>query len=66
MNYIEIKVIIDPVNIARDIVVAELGEIGFESFVDSEEGVDAYIQESFFDEDLMKSLNSFNHAYFKI
>jgi len=66
MNYIEIKVIIDPVNIARDIVVAELGEIGFESFVESDEGVDAYIQESMFDEDLMKSLNSFNHAYFKI
>lgn len=66
MNYIEIKVIIDPVNIARDIVVAELGEIGFESFVESNEGVDAYIQESMFDEDLMKSLNSFNHAYFKI
>lgn len=66
MNYIEIKVIIDPVNIARDIVVAELGEIGFESFVESNEGVDAYIQESIFDEDLMKSLNSFNHAYFKI
>lgn len=66
MNYIEIKVIIDPVNIARDIVVAELGEIGFESFVESENGVDAYIQEPLFDEDLMKSLNSFNHAYFKI
>ncbi|MBI2279503.1 MAG: 50S ribosomal protein L11 methyltransferase [Bacteroidetes bacterium] len=66
MNYIEIKVVIDPVNIARDIVVAELGEIGFESFVESNEGVDAYIQESMFDEDLMKSLNSFNHAYFKI
>lgn len=66
MNYIEIKVIIDPINIARDIVVAELGEIGFESFVESNEGVDAYIQESMFDEDLMKSLNSFNHAYFKI
>ena len=66
MNYIEIKVTIDPVNIARDIVVAELGEIGFESFVESNEGVDAYVQESMFDEDLMKSLNSFNHAYFKI
>jgi ribosomal protein L11 methyltransferase len=66
MNYIEIKVTIDQVNIARDIVVAELGEIGFESFVESENGVDAYIQEPLFDEDLMKSLNSFNHAYFKI
>lgn len=66
MNYIEVKLKIDPTIIARDIVVAELGEIGFESFVESENGVDAYIQEPFFDEELMKNLSAFNHTDFKV
>lgn len=66
MNYIEVKLNIDPVVIARDIVVAELGEIGFESFVESDNGVDAYIQEPFFDEELMKNLSAFNHTDFKV
>ncbi|MGE0561979.1 MAG: 50S ribosomal protein L11 methyltransferase [Flavobacteriales bacterium] len=66
MNYIEVKVNIDSVIIARDIVIAELGEIGFESFVESENGVDAYIQEHLFDEEVMKSLSSFNHSDFKV
>lgn len=66
MNYLEIKIDIDPVIMARDIVVAELGEIGFESFVESEEGVDAYIQESLFNEELMKNLSCFNHTDFKV
>ena len=66
MNYIEIKVNIDSVTMARDIVVAELGEIGFESFVESEEGIDAYIQEPLFDEGLMKNLSCFNHTDFKV
>ncbi|MCB9173890.1 MAG: 50S ribosomal protein L11 methyltransferase [Flavobacteriales bacterium] len=66
MNYIEVKLKIDPTVIARDIVVAELGEIGFESFVESEHGVDAYIQEPFFDEELMKNLSAFNHTDFKV
>lgn len=66
MNYIEVKLEIDPLLIARDIVVAELGEIGFESFVESENGVDAYIQEVLFDEVAMKELNSFNNENFKV
>lgn len=66
MNYIEVKLTIEPIAIARDIVVAELGEIGFESFVESEHGVDAYVQEPMFDEDLMKQLSSFNHLDFKV
>lgn len=66
MDYIEIKVKINKANMARDIVVAELGEIGFESFMESEEGVDAYIQESLFCEEEMKNLSSFNHADFKV
>ncbi len=46
MNYLEYKFIISPLEPARDILIAELGELGFESFVETETGVDAYVQES--------------------
>jgi ribosomal protein L11 methyltransferase len=66
MNYIELKAEVNPVEIGRDIVIAELAEIGFESFVEFDNGVDAYIQEPLFDESELKNLSSFNHNEFKV
>ncbi len=66
MNYIELKVEVTPVELGRDIVIAELGEIGFESFVEFDNGVDAYIQEPLFNENELKNLFSFNHNEFKV
>jgi len=48
MNYIEVTVQVDPD--FSEIIVAELGEAGFESFVETEEGLLAYIQENDFEE----------------
>jgi len=48
MNYIEVDLQVE--SDFSEILVAELGEIGFESFVETEEGLLAYIQESDFDE----------------
>ena len=45
MNYIEYQFIVSPKEIGAEILVAELGEVGFESFIDTENGVNAYIQE---------------------
>jgi len=39
-----------------EILIAELAEIGFESFVETEQGIDAFIQDSFFDEVQLKSI----------
>ena len=45
MNYIEYNFTITPMGIASEILVAELAEVGFESFVDTDSGLLAYIQE---------------------
>ena len=50
MNYQELDISIDPLIPFREIAVAKLAEIGFESFEDSEHGLKAYIPEDQFDE----------------
>ena len=51
MNYIELKITLTPnTEINRDIVSALLAETGFESFMESEKGLDAYIAEKSFSE----------------
>jgi ribosomal protein L11 methyltransferase len=42
MDYLEVKIEVTPRNPWSEILVAELADLGFESFVDSETGVDAY------------------------
>lgn len=55
MNYIEVKFVCTPNNeIVNSILSNDLGEIGFESFVDSSLGIDGYVQEQLFDEDRIK------------
>ena len=43
MDYLEFKFIIEPVQPASEILIAELGLAGFESFVENEDGIAAYI-----------------------
>ena len=45
MNYVEVTFVVKPLIPARDILVAELAERGFESFVETDNGLMAYIQE---------------------
>ncbi|HRP60925.1 MAG TPA: 50S ribosomal protein L11 methyltransferase, partial [Vicingus sp.] len=66
MDYIELKVEVNPTDLGRDFVIAELAEIGFESFVEFENGVDAYIQAPLFNENELKNLFSFNHNEFNV
>lgn len=46
MDYIHYAFQLEPVQPAADILMAELGERGFESFVERPDGLDAYIQEN--------------------
>jgi ribosomal protein L11 methyltransferase len=54
MNYIEVTATIE--SDFSEIIMAELGELGFESFVESDEGLLAYIQEDSFDENALQSV----------
>ena len=56
MNYVEVSFLLDPILPAREVLMAELAELGFESFVESEEGLTAYIQHPGWNEGLLEGL----------
>lgn len=57
MKYFEVTFTAQPCNeIVTDVLSALAGEIGFESFVECEGGVQAYIQQSLFDENALKGM----------
>lgn len=57
MNYVEVKISITPFEeYVSDILAAQLGEIGFDSFVQGEESLTAYIAEDAFDCERLKEL----------
>jgi len=57
MNYFEINFFIIPFeDYISDVLASELGEIGFDSFVSTEVGLDAYALETAFDESKLKAL----------
>ena len=51
MNYIEVAVTIEPKEQGSDVLIAKLSELGFESFVETEQGFLAYIQEEEYSEE---------------
>lgn len=54
MDYLELK--ISCLNDFREILIAELAEIGFDSFLETDEGLDAYALENEFDRDAFLAL----------
>ena len=66
MNYIEISFNIQPQNPFQDILIAELAEIGFESFEETDNGVLAYIQEPLFDKLKLQELAILHNDFVKI
>jgi ribosomal protein L11 methyltransferase len=56
MNYVEVNVVLQPLLPAREVLVVELAERGFESFVETDNGVKAYIQEPDFSSHLLEGL----------
>ena len=64
MNYIEIKLLIEPNEAyVADILAARLGEIGFESFENTDQGLLAYInQVNFVEKDFLQMIDSFEYA----
>jgi ribosomal protein L11 methyltransferase len=56
MQYIEIKCIVNPPEIGNEIVIALLAQIGCESFMETDDGVLAYIQKSLFAKENLDTL----------
>ena len=52
--HFEIACMDDMMQIARDLLMDVAGEAGFESFEDTERGVDGYVQEQLFDRQLLE------------
>lgn len=65
-NYIEYDFTIEPLGVASEILVAELAECGFESFVDSERGILAYIQEDLWHESILNDVYVLQSSEFQI
>lgn len=66
MIYLEFQFSIAPLQPASDIIIAELSEIGFESFVENESGLTAYISESKFDEGELNAIHILSSDEFAI
>lgn len=64
--YISYTFKIHPKEPATEILVAELGEIGFESFVENEEGLIAYIQQTDWNENILNDVFILNSEEFSI
>lgn len=64
--YMEYKFLVAPLQPASDILIAELGEVGFESFVEEETGVLAYIQKVEWGENILDGLYILNNGNFDI
>ena len=64
--YIEYSFKVKPVQPASDILIAELGEAGFESFVEEEDGVLAYIQKTAWSDTIIEAIEILKNANFEI
>jgi len=64
--YIEYNFVIKPLQPAADILIAELGEAGFESFVENETGILGYIQKSDWHGNILKDVAVLQNSHFKI
>lgn len=59
-TYIEYKFTISPLSPWSEILIAELGECGFESFVENDLGIDAYILKEEWNEGILQNLQVLN------
>jgi ribosomal protein L11 methyltransferase len=66
MNYIELTVKVEPRGQGSDVLIAQLSELEFESFVENDEGFCAYIQEPLYNENQLNIALSLYSDFFKI
>ncbi|WP_372768306.1 50S ribosomal protein L11 methyltransferase [Lutibacter sp.] len=64
--YISYTFKVSPKEPATEILIAELGEVGFESFVENEDGVEAFIQQTDWNEHVLDDIYVLNSNEFQI
>lgn len=64
--YIEIDFTIQPLQPATDILIAELAELGFESFLETDTGLQAFLPEARWDRTLLQSVQILRSGEFEI
>ena len=64
--YIGYHFTVEPKDPGAEILIAELGETSFESFIETEEGISAYIQKQYWNEDVLKDIQILNSDEFNI
>lgn len=58
MNYIELCISVEPKDLGTDLLIAQLSDLGFESFVDTDTGFSAFIKEEQYADDQVNALFS--------
>lgn len=66
MNYLEFKFVVEPPQPASEILIAELGLAGFESFVENEDGITAYIPKEEYEAECMTGIHILQSNEFDI
>ncbi len=57
---------VEPKELGSEILIAELGELPFESFIETEDGLSAYIQKDLWDENILKGVHILENPNFKV
>ena len=65
-SFIEYQFTVQPKQPATDILIAELGELGFESFLETKEGLLAYIKKSEWDSSSLERVSALQNSEFNI
>lgn len=65
-SYLEYNFTVNPLQPASDVLIAELGEVGFESFVETETGILAYIQKEAWSATILEEVTILSNPNFKI
>jgi ribosomal protein L11 methyltransferase len=65
-RYIEYNFILQPRQPASDILMAELGELSFESFVEGDNGIMAYIKKEDWNPDMLETVGILHNPEFQI
>jgi ribosomal protein L11 methyltransferase len=65
-NYIGYHFTIEPKELGSEILIAELGELAFESFIETEEGISAYIQKDLWNNDILEDIYILQNPEFNI
>ncbi|WP_306352391.1 50S ribosomal protein L11 methyltransferase [Flavobacterium sp. '19STA2R22 D10 B1'] len=57
---------VEPKELGSEILIAQLGETAFESFIETEDGLSAYVQKDFWNENILEEVTILDSSEFKI